>query len=229
MLILFDLDDTLVDHGSAVRLAVERMHAEWNVNGSVAAFVERWGEIHDRHYPRFLSGELTYPDLRRLRLREAVSYDLADAEADHMFELYMLAYEENWTLFPDVLDCLDGLVGQRLGLITNGPSGEQRRKLERLGIAERFDHVIISSECGYAKPDPEIYWRACEEARADRVGTPYIGDHLDIDVRGALSAGLRGIWLNRNSGARPSQHGDVLHSLSDVRPVLAIGQQSSHR
>jgi hypothetical protein len=41
-------------------------------------------------------------------LQEAEAY-LADDEADIGFAVYLQHYEDNWTLFDDVLHCLDAL------------------------------------------------------------------------------------------------------------------------
>jgi putative hydrolase of the HAD superfamily len=44
--------------------------------------------------------------------------------------------------------------GLRVGILTNGPSAWQRRKLELTGIGDAVDAVAISAELGAAKPDP---------------------------------------------------------------------------
>ncbi|WP_407655200.1 HAD hydrolase-like protein [Alicyclobacillus dauci] len=39
--------------------------------------------------------------------------------------------------------------GVKLALITNGATVPQREKIERFGLGERFDCVLIGGECGY--------------------------------------------------------------------------------
>jgi putative hydrolase of the HAD superfamily len=119
-------------------------------------------------------------------------------------------------LFPDAAQCLVDLDGARLGIVTNGPSREQRLKLERLGIAARFERVIVSAECGFAKPDPRIFLRACEAMYTDPSATFYVGDHPDIDARAAVAAGLRGIWLDRSGRSERMSPMTVVRSLSDL-------------
>lgn len=43
-----------------------------------------------------------------------------------------------------------------MGIITNGFTELQSIRLERTGMTDYFDHVIISEEVGVAKPDAEI-------------------------------------------------------------------------
>ena len=45
----------------------------------------------------------------------------------------------------------------RLGLLTNGPSDIQRLKLQRTGLASRFETVSISGETGLGKPTPAAF------------------------------------------------------------------------
>src|SRR6185436_19800938 len=100
---------------------------------------------------------------RWARVRDVIDSSLSDVEADQVFDIYLAAYEEAWALFPDVLTCLDGLAGYRLGIITNGQVHQQRLKVQRLGVSNRFECLVISEGFGVAKPSPGIFHRACAE------------------------------------------------------------------
>lgn len=56
--ILFDLDDTLIDHGSAASAAV----VDWAADHGIAApnIAERWATISERHYARYQRREITF-------------------------------------------------------------------------------------------------------------------------------------------------------------------------
>ena len=72
-------------------------------------------------------------------MRDAVDGTLTDAEADGLYSEYLRVYQSSWTLFPDVLPCLDQWRGSRLGVISNGQPEHQRKKLERTNVAGRFE------------------------------------------------------------------------------------------
>jgi putative hydrolase of the HAD superfamily len=153
MVMLFDLDDTLLDHKSAARKAATALYHEQGREEPMADFLEAWQEALEKHYSRYLAGELTHQEQRRARLREVLGSALGDAAADQLFEFYREVYEQAWTLYDDVLPCLDRLDDQyRLGIITNGDPTQQARKLK--SIVGRFEHVVASGECGWAKPSP---------------------------------------------------------------------------
>ena len=77
----------------------------------------------------------------------------------------------------------------------------QRRKLDAAGLAGHFEHIFISGEVGYSKPDPRIF-----EHAAEALGVPvgeciHIGNSWESDIEGALSAGADAIWFEED--ARP--------------------------
>jgi putative hydrolase of the HAD superfamily len=107
-------------------------------------------------------------------------------------------------LYPDVSGFLDYATerGLSLGLVTNGPSDLQRDKIDALGLSRHISAVVISGEHGVAKPQPAIFQLALDALAVDSEDTWYVGDSLDTDVTGALSAGMTALWLNRGPPSR---------------------------
>jgi putative hydrolase of the HAD superfamily len=83
----------------------------------------------------------------------------------------------------------------KLGMITNGFSFVQREKLEKVGITEYFDDIIVSGEVPYAKPDPEIFLLSCSRLGVKPEETVFVGDYYPNDIAGALAAGIKPIWI----------------------------------
>jgi len=197
MLILFDIDDTLHDDAKATRAAVDALREHLDLGVPELEFRIRWFDSLRHHFERYLAGQIDFQQQRRARARDALAEDLSDAEADKVFEVYLTAYEKNWSLFADVLPCLDALGEHQLGIVSNGNAQQQRHKLSRLGILDRFACVVVSEDCGWAKPDPRIFARACELGHAHLPNVVHVGDRWDIDALGAARAGLRAVWLDR--------------------------------
>jgi len=220
MIVFFDIDDTLMDHSRAMRTAAIGLHAELGLDVEIEEFLGDWLEAHRRHYPRYLAGELNYEALRRLRIRETISADLQDEAADELFAAYMKTYRSAWSLFPDVVPGLDRLRGCTLGVISNGPAAEQRDKLRALAIEDRFQHILISEDCGCAKPSSQIFRLAGQMAASPPSEVVYVGDQLEIDVCGSRNAGLQGIWLNRLGRERNPGHFEAVGSLIELSDML---------
>ena len=223
MLILFDIDDTLLDHTAAANAGARALHENVGSSLSIEEFLSRWHHALDRHFDRYLAGELTFQEQRRARAREVVDPTLTDAEADRTFDTYQVAYEAGWTLFSDVGGCLDLLSSSHsIGVISNGDSRQQRSKLTKTGIADRFACVLISEECGFAKPSREIFLRACEIAGEPPANAVYVGDRYEVDAEGARAAGLAGVWLDRRARATAKHVPPVIRGLDELAHLLAL-------
>jgi putative hydrolase of the HAD superfamily len=220
VLILFDIDGTLVDHASAFRFATGALHVASGSETPVEQFLAKWSSVHQRHFDRFLCGELTYQEQARARVRDTVDPGLSDERADELFSAYLDRYECEWSLFPDVRGCLTRLAHHRLGVISNGLATQQRRKLERTGIASRFEHVLISEDCGWPKPDARIFRRACAALGEHTANSVYVGDIYDIDARGARDAGLSGVWLDRLGESGSGHAAPIIRSLAELPALI---------
>lgn len=222
-MIFFDIDDTLLDNRGAERIAAKEFHRlhEDVFPVSPEEFATRWRVATEKHTRRYLLGELSFQGQRRERLKELFTHHhiLSDTEADTLFETYLDSYEKNWTLFSDVESCLDQLAGTRLGIISNGQAFQQRRKLIHMGLIDRFSTIIISEELGLSKPDPRIFLEACRAAKVSPSDCWHIGDNFNADAQGSLSAGLRGIWLNR-CGLNRQEGIPTIRSLSELKGVI---------
>jgi putative hydrolase of the HAD superfamily len=221
MLVLFDIDDTLLDHGTAERSAATFLYKSVGASVPLEEFLVKWTAALERHFARYLMGEVSYQGQRRDRVREMVDPSLSDETADRIFAGYLASYETSWSLFSDVLPCLDSLAQHRLGVISNGQGVQQRRKLAQTGIVDRFECVVISEECGCAKPDPTIFLRACAEAGELPANSVYVGDRYDLDAQAARTAGLRGIWLDRKEGATAEHGSPIIRSLDRLGALLS--------
>jgi putative hydrolase of the HAD superfamily len=229
MMIFFDIDDTLLDNRRSEHIAAiefHRLHQDV-FPVSPEEFATRWRMATEKHTRRYLSGELSFQGQRRERLKELFAHHriLSNAEADTLFETYLDSYEKNWTLFSDVEFCLDQLAGTRLGIISNGQAYQQRRKLIHMGLLDRFSTVIISEELGISKPDPRIFLEACRGSKVSPSECWHIGDNLIADAQGSLSAGMRGIWLNR-SGLNSQEKIPTIRSLSELKGVIFSSKKS---
>lgn len=222
--VFFDLDGTLLDHDAATCAGALGMISRYRdrLTDSDERLVRRWEELTELHFDRYLRGETTLVGQRRGRVRglfDLTPGELPDAEADRAYAVYSDHYDLNLTLFSDVIDTLEALRGFRLGVITNGGSVHQRKKLAGIGVADRFAAVVVSDEVGVAKPDPGIFAAACQAMGAPPSACVHVGDRLAADAIGARDAGLWGVWLDRHD-AGPGPAGVTrIASLSEL-PAL---------
>lgn len=220
MLVLFDLDGTLLDQDAAVQSAATLLYNALGSPMPLEEFLARWAAALERHYARYLAGEVSYHGQRRERVREVVDASLSDGDADQLFAHYLASYEAGWSLYSDVLPCFDAIADRRLGVISNGQGDQQRRKLTQTGIVDRFECVLISEECGCVKPDSTIFLRACSLLGESPESSIYVGDRYDLDAQAARTAGLRGIWLDRKGSATAEHAPPIIDTLDRLRALV---------
>lgn len=235
--VLFDLDDTLFRHSESVAagvLAHRRTHGGDMAAADDDAEFDRWHDLEEHHYHRYLSGEIGFLEQRRERARGFVApygVDLSDdAVADEWFAAYLAEYRRSWELHPDALPALDELTsrlpGVRFGIVTNAVLDFQTQKLDALELSSRMEHVVASGELGVAKPDPRIFAHACELFGVPPAHAAYVGDRLDTDALGAASAGLTGVWVLRGREASDDEAAaasgvSIIASLAELPDLLA--------
>src|SRR5579871_4659877 len=123
--IFFDIDDTLLDDTHAMTCAVEVFRTHIGDPRPKDDFHAHWRSALDRHFARYLAGEVGLQQQRRDRIREVIGNRYADDELDAVYRVYIDTYESNWRLFPDALPCLDALSHHRLAVASNGNTEQQ--------------------------------------------------------------------------------------------------------
>ncbi|WP_412067132.1 HAD family hydrolase [Rubrivirga sp. IMCC43871] len=214
-LVVFDLDDTLLDHRAAEAAALADVHRLHSAHLGHHAFDHVHASYRAANVPLwrdFGRGEITGAQLRQLRserLLAALECDtLPPATLDRD---YLARYAAHWrwaegarAAYHAVADAVP------VGILTNGFSAQQRGKLAALPeIAERAAFVVISEEVGVMKPDPGIFDHVREQA-AGTLGRDvaasdllYVGDSYHSDVLGGTGAGWPVAWYRGDPDRAP--------------------------
>lgn len=118
-------------------------------------------------------------------------------------ELCQAVYDEyllpaNWTAFPDVEACLQGLKrrGFSLGVISNWDATLENL-FRSMGLLPYFDEIIASAAVGYRKPDRAIFDIALERMGVSASEAVHVGDLPEADGFGASNAGIRPVIIDR--------------------------------
>ncbi|MBE0481618.1 MAG: HAD family hydrolase [Dehalococcoidia bacterium] len=130
--------------------------------------------------------------------------------------LFRLLSRERLQLFPDVVHVLREMKahGYPLAMVSDAQKVFTPEECRMLGLHRFFEHVVLSTQYGFRKPDPRLHLIACSLLRVEPGYAVYIGDDAQRDVRGAKEAGLATILVDR--GAR------VLFRETDVKPDLCV-------
>lgn len=100
-------------------------------------------------------------------------------------------------LYPFTVDVIRYIKnkGLKTGIVTNGSSELQNKKMDMLGIKSEFDTIIISGEVGISKPNPEPFLEAASLLGEASENMLYVGDNPKNDVMGSRNAGYVSVWI----------------------------------
>lgn len=234
--VFFDMDETLIEH---TRTMYDIGHGVFEVGREALAEVEEgefmkvfWakaGEVWEMMTDGVLGGDVVLPQMFVNTLR-AFEADEAFAEPMRMkFEELMVEVTRLRDASVPVLDTLRG-AGIATGIITNGFTLLQERKIDYHGLREHVDFVLVSEAVGSHKPDRVIFEEALSRAGVEASQTLFVGDNLDTDIAGAVGAGMGAILIDPDgkNTKRLNENGDLLKplhiiaDLSEVPPLAGL-------
>lgn len=213
----FDVYGTLIDtHGVTVAL-------EKYVGGQAQDFSRTWREK-----------QLEY-SFRRGLMQNYVTFAVCTGQAlDYTSAFYKVSLSATareellaaYRVLPAFADVKEGLsrarsAGFRLFAFSNGSAEAVEKLLVVAGIREFFLDVVSVDEMKSFKPNPAVYSHFLRWAKVAG-GEAWLISGNPFDVIGAISAGLRGAWVQRSPeaifdpwGIEPTLTVESLLSLSE--------------
>ncbi|WP_269789821.1 HAD family hydrolase [Stenotrophomonas sp. Iso1] len=228
--ITLDLDDTLWPF-APIGARIDQVLHDWMLEHSPATAtmypVAAMRELRERSFRDNPHLHYDLSALRRLTLAEALENSGADSGLlEPAYEAFYAARNQV-EFYPDALEALRRIAARvPVAAVSNGNAD-----LQRIGIGELFAFQLGSREFGAAKPDPGIFHAACERLGVEHAHVLHVGDHAEMDVAGAMRAGLRGCWINREShtwtdqALQPDLQFDTLTGLADWLDANASAQR----
>jgi putative hydrolase of the HAD superfamily len=202
--VLFDWGDTLMRWTFDVELLTAGHVAGLAAIGRApdAALTERFRAAYlPKMFEDGVIEEVEYPaEVRRLLAEFGI--EPGDDELLRFLEAEHAAWAPARELASTTHALLETLRerGLKLGLVSNAidPPDLLHRDLAELGVAQRLDVAVFSSEVGRRKPDPLIFERALEALGVAPENALFVGDKVAIDVAGAAALGMhtcQALWF----------------------------------
>lgn len=198
--ILFDADETLF-HWDAYK-GLQRMFTPLGIDFTKKDY-KKYLKINKPLWVDYQKGTITSEQLKATRLRTwAAKIEQSPQALEHAF---MMTMSELSHPLDGAVSLLDNLKDKtKFGIITNGFTALQQIRLERTGLTNHFELLVISEQVGVAKPHIDIFNHALT-----KMGNPMrervlmVGDNPESDIRGGINAGLDTCWLNVDKKRTP--------------------------
>jgi putative hydrolase of the HAD superfamily len=202
--LFFDLDHTLWDFEANSRQTLEELYTLLDLKTKGVhdfdLFHKTYLAHNDKLWDRYRKGFIKVDELRWKRMwLSLLDFKIADETLSrHMGNVFLDLLPTRKILFPYTIEVLDYLVEKSyvLHLITNGFEKTQHSKLKNSGLDKYFSAVITSEGSNSLKPQKEIFEYAFKFTGALPGESIMIGDTVDVDILGAINAGIDQVHVN---------------------------------
>lgn len=181
--ICFDLDDTLYDYLRYAQSGLDEVGAYLE-----ALTGRQYGaELFDIYFEDGITDE----PFDVLVERHGLPPELVDemVEAYHGATGPLQPYPETEPVLAELTETYP------LGCITDAREGHA--KLQRLGLREYFDEVLVTQSIGRSKEEPAAFEHLLSKLSASPQSTVYVGDDPRVDFRAPNELGMTTVRLRR--------------------------------
>jgi HAD superfamily hydrolase (TIGR01509 family) len=209
--VLFDWGGTLMDDEWSDEIALEGHRAGLTALGrdglpDAVTFTSYLNEHEAELLPAASEDEVDLAAVMMLSFREQ-GVDLTDDD----LRVFLHATQDVWSSYYSLAGSTHALLealrsrGLKLALVSNtaSPLWLMQPILERQGLVDRVDAIVLSSEVGKRKPHPAIFEHALGEVGAEASEALFVGDRLGADVLGASRVGMKtvqALWFRADEG-----------------------------
>jgi putative hydrolase of the HAD superfamily len=225
--IFFDLDNTLWDFDKNSREAIKHLYQAFDIikhcNTSYVDFLNTYETINHELWYLYNLNKTTKEELRYMRFYKTfLHFGYDDLElANNWADAYLKISPYKTHLIEGAIETLEYLKPKyKLHLITNGFKEVQEIKLVTCDLKKYFEHIIISEDYGFNKPDIRIFELAQNLANTGKENCMMIGDNYEADIKGALNAGWKSVLYSPEKTNIHSKSTIQINQLSSLKGLL---------
>jgi putative hydrolase of the HAD superfamily len=218
----FDFDHTLGIDNKVESVAFVKLAAQMATAAGRVLDEERAYAVIAREIGNYRNGVCSLDDAIMHALEDVLGEGAPDRGATETFRSLAVdlapGYVQPLPGVKEVLNALDAS-GVPYAILTNGWNPLQQRKADLVGFSQA---VFVSDDLGVRKPSVQAF-----NVLRDHFSLPpgriwYVGDDPKVDVLGALGAGMRAIWVDRENQKFPTDTPAPTAIVKDLRDILTL-------
>lgn len=235
MIFLFDLDDTLYEQIEPFKIAYNEVFYDIK-NIDIDKLFKETRKISDETFHLTVNGSMDEKSMHIYRIVESFkrfNIHVSDEDALNFQNIYKES-QYKISLDPNIKEVLELLKINNIpmGIITNGPTIHQKKKLESIGISNyiKKENIIISGSLNVIKPQRQIFSIALNTFNVDlEKENPdllkdiyYVGDSFQNDVVGAVNANITPIFINKKNFKLPHDYAKKTLEINSSKELLPL-------
>lgn len=141
-------------------------------------------------------------------------------------EMYRGISRTRLDLYPEVIAILDELSQHyKLGALTDAQSAWAEPEMHALGLDKYFEHIVVSGDLGFRKPDKRIFQAALLGLGLAAQDVLFVGNDMYRDVFGAKQLGLKTVYFSSNQGRKTADGAEpdyIIYQFAELRQAIAF-------
>ncbi|MFJ7828338.1 YjjG family noncanonical pyrimidine nucleotidase [Psychrobacillus sp. NPDC096623] len=211
--LLFDLDDTLLDFGMTEHNAFRLLFEEYGLPNGLNDYLGSYKAISKILWDDLETGRTTLSELKVERFKRLFLEHSLDIDPVIFGQKYIENLGKEVHMIEGVEEMFESLKDFRIALLTNGFKDAQHARVNGSALKNLFEIIITSEETGFQKPQKEIFAYALEKLQiSDPARVLMIGDSLTSDIQGGNNFGIDTCWFNPTR--KPNE--------TDIQPTFEI-------
>jgi putative hydrolase of the HAD superfamily len=225
--IIFDLDNTLLNYTLCELDSMKRTVRDHNLFVDDVPQWDKFWEAFAQHNYRY------WMDFVNLGSTKSIEDVLRNSFRDTL-QLNQILHNQltstYWNYFCNTCHFEEGAEEvlasvkskYQLGIISNGISEAQHKRLTTGNIIDLFRTIVVSDEVGIRKPKKEIFDIALSGLMMDHKDVLFVGDSLEDDYHGSINASIDFCFYNRKKETLSTEIKPkyVINHLQDLLQVL---------
>ncbi|HZG72981.1 MAG TPA: HAD family hydrolase [Chondromyces sp.] len=187
-----------------------------------------WGDFGDPHHFKFREMGERISEYQLETWRQGLEpFGLNEEVALEAKERFREARRSSPFVYGETFAVLDALKREdfHLLLLTNGAPSLQLEKLTLTPeLVPYFDHIVISGNIGYGKPDSFIFRHALHVMGVNTSEAVMVGDNLSTDILGATRIGMDSIWIDHGDG-KVVEEAKPTYTVQRLKDILSFTNQ----
>ena len=199
-ILLFDLDDTLLDFAANEADSLSKLFGRNGYDFSAELF-HIYNTVNKQLWTDYENGRIGLDALLHNRFAATMAKLGIVVDGVEWEKQYRELLGNGTQQMDGALAVCQRLSGShRLFVITNGITRTQIKRLKQSGLYDFFEAVFDSQTIGYQKPAKEFFDYVMRHIPGFQVREALIiGDSLNTDIKGGLLAGIDTCWLNHKA------------------------------
>ncbi len=224
--LLFDADGTLLDFDATEKRALQRVF-DLHHYPLTQEMKKRYQVINTQLWSAYEEGVISRETVIYTRFKKLFrEFDIAD-DGIAFEDVYQKELSRGHDVVAHAMEVVRCLYPHyRMCIVTNGVVATQYARLRDSGLDAYFQHIFVSEEIGFRKPDCSYFDHCFDRLTGvEREQTLIIGDSLSSDMQGGINAGISTCWYNPD-GKKNHRKLPVTYEIRDLRELYTILEEN---